>query len=348
MHLVPSLSALAPAVVDRLYGLASARPVPAPRFVILAGAPGAGKSSGHTFAQTRGLLPTDPRDYVTINLDTLLESLAPFRAASSMAHFLKQNPATRPQSRFGSIAAYGSRQENLGLFKWYDEAHSSLAEADPETVAAFNAVRAEFAPLSAAPAAPSRLLDINAAAMERAVAARVPIVWETTLSLSPKSGRVTKIDDLMQALRGTPYRVSVVHVTGDPAEIAMRLSARQNYGMPYEVPPYYRYVKATPEAVAEYVTATATAVGALRDQYRGRIEFYEVAPAMDSTRLPRARSFNRNLQRRRITAFYGPQRDIPRSLRRSSSSSFFRLSGSSSSSGSSNKNRKTTRRRRSH
>jgi hypothetical protein len=345
MALVPALSGLTSAVVDRLYGIASARPVAAPTFVILAGAPGVGKSSGHAFAQARGLLPVDPRDYATINLDTLLESLAPFRAASSMAHFLKQNPATRPLTHFASIVAYGSRRENLGLFKWYDEAQPALAAADPETVAVFNAVRAEFAPLADAAAAPGRLLDINAAAIERAVAARVPIVWETTLSLSAKTGRVAKIDDLMSVLRGTPYRVALIHMTGDPTDIARRIAARQNYGMPYEVPPYYRYVKTTPEAVAETTTATATAVAALRRQYRGRIEFHEDALVMEPSRLPPPRRFNRSLQRNRIAAFYGPQREIPRSLRLSSnrrSSSFFRLSSSSSD------KRKTVRRSRSH
>ena len=48
---------------------------------------------------------------------------------------------------------------------------------------------------------------------------------------------------------------------------------------------------------------TATAVAALRGQYAGRIEFHEVVPPMDPTRLPRARSFKRNLQRNRIAAF---------------------------------------------
>ena len=340
MATLPRLSALTPAVVDRLYGIDRAAPSDTPVFVILAGSPGAGKSS----VAALGLLPFPAgTPYATINLDTLLESLSPFRAASSMAHFLKQDPAIAESGlvRFASITAYGSRRENLGLFKWYDEARPELPVVDvpPETLAAFNAVRAEFAPLADAEA-PARLLDINAAAMARAVAKRIPIVWETTLSLAARSGRVTKIDDLMEELAGTPYRVVIIHVTGDPADIAARIRARQEYGMPYEVPPYYRYVKATPESVAEYVAGNAAAVAALRRQYRGRIEFHEISPTMELARLPRSRSMRRPLQRDIISAFYGPQnREIPRELRLSSNS--LRLSNSSSSS-----RRKTNRRLR--
>jgi hypothetical protein len=336
MRLVPRLSALTPAVVDQLYGIDRAEPVAHPLFVILAGSPGVGKSSGHAAAEALGL--TAP--YATINLDTLLESLAPFRAASSMAHFLKQDPDARDLTRFASITAYGTRRENLGLFKWYDTARPELAAAGlaPETLAAFNAVRAEFAPLADAEA-PARLMDINAAAMVRAIAKRVPIVWETTLSLAAKSGRVAKIDDLMEELAGTPYRVLLIHATGDPADIAARIRARQEYGMPYEVPPYYRYVKATPESVAEYVAGNAAAVAALRSQYRGRIEFHEIAPVLDPARLPRSRRMSPALQRARIAAFYGPEQEIPRSLRLSSSNSL-RLS-------SSNSNRRRTTKRKS-
>lgn len=342
---VPRLSALTPATVDRLYGIDRAAPTPRPVFVILAGSPGAGKSSGHVAAAALGLLPAGS-PYATINLDTLLESLAPFRAASSMAHFLKQDPVAREIARFASIAAYGTRRENLGLFKWYDTARPELAAAgvDPKTLAAFNSVRAEFAPLTDAEA-PARLLDINAAAMQRAVAKRVPIVWETTLSLAARSGRVAKIDDLMEELAGTPYRVVIIHVTGDPAAIAARIRARQEYGMPYEVPPYYRYVKATPESVAEYVAANAEAVAALRRQYRDRIEFHVVTPVMDPARLPRERNLDAALQRARIAAFYGPPREIPANLRLSRSCS--RSRGSLSLSNSNSNSRKTRSRSRS-
>lgn len=342
---VPRLSALTPAVVDRLYGIDRAAPSDTPVFVILAGSPGAGKSSGAAL----DLLPLPAgTPYATINLDTLLESLEPFRAASSMAHFLKQDPVVAESglARFASIAAYGSRRENLGLFKWYDTARPALPAVGvaTETLAAFNAVRAEFAPLAEAEA-PARLMDINAAAMARAVAKRVPIVWETTLSLAARSGRVAKIDDLMEELAGTPYRVVIIHVTGDPADIAARIRARQEYGMPYEVPPYYRYVPATPETVGEFVAANAAAVAALRRQYRGRIEFHEIAPALDPARLPRPRTMSPALQRARIAAFYGPPREIPANLRLSRSRSRSRSHGSLSLSSNSNSN--SNRRRRS-
>lgn len=302
----PSLSALTPPIVDSLYHIDSATPDARPVFLWLVGSPGAGKSSGHARAIEEGLLPAG--NYATINLDTLLESLTPFRAASAMGHYIKRAPAMQETgAKFSSIFAYSTRKENMGLFKWYNTAHNAIAAADPAATANLNSVRAEFAPLDGHEAA-SKLIDINEEAIERAVGLGINIVYETTLSLN-KAKKVQKVEDVMALLEriGRQYRVVFYHVYGDPAEVAARIRARQEYGMPYEEMPFYRFVAVSPTAIAEYSTKTAEAFAALRKQYGpSGVVFEEWANPMDPARLPRVRNFNAPAQLRRITRAYGP------------------------------------------
>jgi hypothetical protein len=314
----PSLSALVPPVVDHLYNIDSASPDERPTFLWLVGSPGAGKSSGHSRAIDAGLIPAG--NYATINLDTLLESLTPFRAASAMGHYVKRAPAMQETgAKFSSIFAYGTRKENMGLFKWYNTAHGAIAAADPPAAAKLNRVRAEFAPLDGREAA-AKLTEINEAAIERAVSRGVNIVYETTLSLN-KSKKVQKVEDVMALLKahGPQYRVVFYHVYGDPAEVAARIQARQEYGMPYEDMPFYRYVAASPELVGEYAEKTAEAFTSLRKQYGPKgVVFDEWANPMDPARLPPAREFNAPAQLKRITRAYASRRSTSSQKLRSS------------------------------
>ena len=311
--------------MDRIYNIDRATPSANPVFFFLVGAPGAGKSTGHAHVPAAA--------YATINLDLLLESLLPFRAASAMAHLLKQKIAT--------ITAYGTRKENLGLFKWYNTAHDELAAADPETIAALNAVRAEFTNLKDHEAA-DRLLDLHEAAIHRAIAASVSIVYETTLSLN-RSRRVTKVDDIMSVLPAK-FRTMMWHIKADPEELPARVRARQEIAMPADPLPFYRYVPAG--ALRSMVTDTAAAFARLQTQYAGRIEFGEFENPYDPARAPAAAaaaalpSFAE--RRNRIVAAYGPRR-LTRSWRISSPrGSMYVSSPSSSSSG---RRRRSTRRR---
>lgn len=300
---IPQLSALTPAVVDRLYGLDRAVPSSHPTFLFLVGAPGAGKSTGHAAAIEAGLLPTN-RAYVTVDLDRLLEAITPFRAGSAMAHFLKQDH--RDLVKFGSIAGYGSRHENLGAFKWYDEAHDELATTDPATIAAFNAVRSVYQPLADATAA-NTISEHADAALARAIAASVPIVYETTLSVG-SGGRVTKVDALMRRLAKTPYQghIYMWHVTGAIGDIQSRIRARQEYVTPAEDRPFYRYV---PTYLAKrFIEDTAAGFAKLQTQYAGKIQFHEIVPPHNATRLPTALPYSLAEQRERIVAAYLPPR----------------------------------------
>lgn len=142
MAFVPQLSALTPATVDRLFGIDTAEPVAAPRFVFIVGVPGIGKSS---LNRTR-LFPTG--GHATINLDTLFEAIEPFRAGSAIAHALKSDKRTHEKVSFASIFGYGTRKENLGMFNWYDRARPELGGALPEEdLRNFDAVREHYRPL---------------------------------------------------------------------------------------------------------------------------------------------------------------------------------------------------------
>lgn len=339
----PQLSALTDAVVDRLYNIDGALPEPHPVFLWLVGSPGAGKSTGHARAIEAGLLPAGR--YATVNLDTLLESLTPFRAAAAMGYYVKK-AMPEAEAKFSSLFAYGTHKENMGLFKWYDTAHNSLAAADPVAVAELNRVRAVYEPLRDQEAE-RRLLDLNEAAIERAVERSIPIVYETTLSMN-KAGRVQKVEDIMALLKraGPQYRIVFYHVFGPPEEVAARVAARQEYGMPYEEMPFYRYVTAKPEAVAEMIEKTAEAFTAVRKKYaKAGVVFEEWENRLDPSRLPPAREFNAGNYLRRVKRAYGPRRRTSSQTMRSSWRVSTPRSSSLRYSTSSSERRRQTRRR---
>lgn len=261
MTLYGRLSDLTPPIVDRLYNIDEARPMTEPVFIFLVGAPGSGKSSGHRFAIEAGLLP--PVKYATINIDLLLESLLPFRAASAVADFIKENE--NETIRFSTIGAYTSRKENLGLFKWYDEASGSL-------VRTFDPIRDKFLPIKDLDA-PLTLIELNEAALHRAIDRRVPIVYETTLYLS-KEGRVSKVDALMQYLTATPYRIVFYHMNAEPSDIVMRLEGRRAITTQAEYP-YVRTVPSSIESITDMVEQNKVAFRALHKKYRSVALFQE-------------------------------------------------------------------------
>ena len=307
------LSDLSPPVVDTLYGLDRAEPVASPVFLFLVGAPGSGKSSGHARAISSGLLPSYEPGYATINMDILLESLLPFRAASSMAHHYKKKAATREFAHFASIGAYGTHKENLGLFKWYDEAHAELQEADPKTTSRFNRIRRRFAPLLDQEA-PDKLIDINEAALDRAIAKRVNIIYETTISLT-KKGRANKVDRLMQILakKGSPYRIVFYHITGSVEEITQRIRARQNHQTPQDPLPFHRYISTKPERVAEYIHKVAEAFAAVAKQYGKVASFEEFTNPMDPGQVPVENRRTTSTRRRQIVGAYAGSNRRPSS-----------------------------------
>lgn len=326
------LSALTPPVVDHLFGIDTATPVSEPEFIFVVGVPGAGKSSVHR----AGLLPVG--NYATINLDTLLEAVEPFRAGSSMAHALKSDDRIREKIPFASIFGYGTHKENLGMFDWYDRTRPGLMRDLPEEeLSDFNAIRERFRPLQGHTAAET-IIAAAAAAIQRAIHRHINIVYETTLT----GGRTTKVDEIVRRLPAS-YRVSLYHVVGTATDVAERIRARQEYHTPYNGPyPFYRYVTTNPVKIQAQLDENRTAIAALRRKYKKteRIRFLGLDIPLNPAVLPKARAFNARTQRQRIVSAYGPQTRrhrhssslIPSSWRVSSTgSSTFRLSSSSSS-----------------
>jgi predicted ABC-type ATPase len=329
MALVKSLSELTPAVVDHLYGIDVAMPQAKPTFVLLVGAPGVGKSSGHAFAIKLKLLPAySAGGYATINLDTLLESLVPFRAGSALAYVLKEKykpeDTTIPAPvSFSSLHMYGSKKENVGAFGWYDDttetkgrgaakvtsiikkARSKISNIGANTINA-NIIRNKFVELKDKESeAGKSIIDINTDAIQRAIDKGISIIYETTLSKNA-DGNVTKVDDIMGRIAGKDYRVVILHMTAEPEDIAKRIYARQEYSMPYEEHPFYRYVPADPKAVITMAKNTADAVDAIGKKYKDLIEITPLIIEKDDSRLPASRNVNTVALMTRLKEVYAP------------------------------------------
>lgn len=311
-----TLSDLTDEKVDELFHINSAPSVGTPVFVFMVGVPGVGKTTGHKELHRRGFLP--PHSYATINLDTLLESLKVFRAASSMAYLLKQKH--KELVKFGTIQLYQSHKNDLGIFKWYDDSREELLKHMPRTVKQLDTIREKYATASAdatatAPASagafPS-LQDLTQTAIQRAIAKSVNIVYETTLSV-PKTGRVAKVDEVMK-LVGDRYRVLVFHVQGDVSEVAARIHGRQEFSTPYLAFPFQRPMTTAEDVLVKIDKGNYDAIKALKTQYSPeRIHYDEYRTVMDPRRLPPRRSFTMRKQRHRIKTVYGPRRNSSRS-----------------------------------
>ena len=283
--LYEKLSDLTPAVVDSLYNIDRATPVAEPTFLFLIGVPGSGKSSMYGRFDNHAI----------INIDTLLESLLPFRAASSMSQYMQQQQANTDVT-FTSIGAYGSRKENLGMFKWYDKAPHG-----------FHRVRERFQPLSGHEASLS-LNDLTSHALARAITKHINIVYETTLAASSK-----KVDDIMYFIKKNkaPYRVTLTYVRASAANAAARVRARQEYGMPQEEYPFYRYVPESEEFARKQIEQTERALTALRKKYKHAIRFEVAENPLVAERLPAINRRSASTRRRHILRAYGPGSGSP-------------------------------------
>ena len=333
-----TLSDLTDEKVDELFHINSAPSVADPVFVFMVGVPGVGKTTGHKELHKRGFLA--PHSYATINLDTLLESLKVFRAASSMAYLLKQKH--KELVKFGTIQLYQSHKNDLGIFKWYDDSREELFKHMPHTVKQLDTIREKYAAASAEAVAYPSIQDLTQAALSRAIAKSTNIVYETTLSV-PKTGKVAKVDEVMK-LVGDRYRILVFHVQGAVSEVAARIHGRQEFSTPYLTLPFQRPMTTAEDVLVKIDKGNYDAIKALMAQYPERIRFDEYMTVMNERRLPPRRSFTMRKQRHRIKTVYGPRRtsrnssgySADRSASRSKSKSKSK-SGSSSGSSSGSK-----------
>lgn len=331
------LSDLTPEVVDSLYGIDKATPVADPVFVFMIGSPGAGKSQGH--AQLAELEILKDKNYCTINLDSLLESLKPFRAGSAIGHLLKMYlgesypkvsmdaPKSAPRPKTPSfIHTYQSTAENVGAFSFYNDPYTrtSLENAVLEKLGAnyveeveaaarrneifgtLNAVRERF-PKEAAGA--ESIIVKNTEAIIRAIGKGINIVYETTFDVSA-DGIVKKFDGLYKKLQSTPYYIHVLLIDDETSHIQKKIKARQEYGMPYENYPFYRYVPFGSSIVDMYRDRNNKAVSAIADAIVGgkydatKVLIHTHTSKFNESRLNPAIEFNFMSQLDRIKKAY--------------------------------------------
>jgi len=318
-----TLSDLTDEKVDALFHINSAPSVAEPMFVFMVGVPGVGKSTGHKELHRRGYV--SPHSYATINLDTLLESLKVFRAASSMAHLLKQHH--KELIKFGTIQLYQSHKDDLGIFKWYDDSREELLKRMPHTVKQLDTIREKYASATAESVAYPSIQDLTQAALSRAIAKSVNIVYETTLSV-PKSaakqhspGRIAKVDEVMK-LVGSRYRMLVFHVQGAIPEVAARIHGRQEFSTPYLTLPFHRPMTTAEDVLVKMDRGNYDAIKALKAQYPEQIRFDEYVTVMDASRLPPRRTFTMRKQRHKLKTIYGSNSNRHSSNNRHSSSGY--------------------------
>ncbi len=306
-----------PMQVDFLFGMYDSRGTPLltvkdnPTFVFLIGAPAAGKSTGHTLLQERGIVhrkgADGPRDYATINVDTLLESLIPFREATATAAKMGI-PLT-------ALRGYSSKEPNLGfmsglqkeLFPENVEERAGAkkkvkvakAAAPPSAEfekkkecapsAEFEEKKAKCAPILKeiigsyadilkGESMPQNLNQIMDDAIRRIIDARVDIVYETTFSSDKK------FMELYEVLKGTPYmnQIKIMHIQGNPYDVGTKAELRQRYGMLSEPVPFQRMVPTKPDIVADLIQKNQTVFNQLRAAAEAKalpgVSFIEISP----------------------------------------------------------------------
>lgn len=339
---------------DRLFHIDTAMPVPNPTLFMLIGSPGAGKSSGHSVAKEamRSILGegdwggSEAPPYVSIDLDLLVERMEPFRAASMIHRIISHNsvlsaymiPADPRRPRNGpkkasaleTMKAYISTSQNLELFDNFDwllakVTADAAATPTPELIEA-KAILDELAPLRGRwRGVKNKKLARDAAlylrvmgAITRAMAKRVNIVYETTLTPPAASGPtcsmgangtqgppiIKKFDELFDLAQSMGYGLHLYHVgySGPDAEVTaalvheiqQRITGRQEHNTPFRDAPFYRHVPL--EGIPKLVENNAVAFNMIQacPKYSS-VTFRELNPLerMGAVARPEARAFNR-------------------------------------------------------
>ncbi len=288
--------------VDYLFGMYDEEgkpilePMGNPTFVFLIGAPAAGKSSGHKMLQERGIVSISSdgrRNYATINVDSLLESLLPFREATATAE--------KMGVEITALRGYVSKQPNLGfvtglqkeIFPENVEESGSkkkakvaaLTNANLQKKAELEEKKATCAPvlkdiiqsyddiLKGGPM-PKNLNQIMEEAIARIIGTSVDIVYETTFSSPDKFWK------LYETLKTSPYRnnIVVMHIQGEPSVVAEKAYLRQRYGMPSEPVPFQRLVPTNIGHVADLIKKNQTVFKQLQDAVPEGVQFIEIPP----------------------------------------------------------------------
>lgn len=292
--------------------------------------------------------------YVSIDLDLLVERMEPFRVASMIHRIISHNPvlsaymippdprrprnAAKRAASLNTMKAYISESQNLELFNNFDwlmakVAADAAALATPELIEA-KAILDELAPLRGRwRTVKGQRLGREAAlylrvmgAITRAMAKRVNIVYETTLTPPGAGGPacslgadgqgppiIKKFDEIFDLAQSMGYGIHLYHVgySGPDAEmtvalvneIQQRITGRQEYNSPFREAPFYRHVPL--EGIPKLVENNAVAFKMIQacPKY-GEVTFIELNPLerMGAVRRPEVRPFN---MRRELAATLG-------------------------------------------
>jgi len=326
-----------PDIVSHVFGIDSATPVDVPLFVFMVGSPGAGKSGGHAALLDNGVFPDI--NYATINIDLLLEMLLPFRVAGSFTHSIKTflgSNFPKNSKPFSSIGSYGSKAPNVGSFKFLDDIDSlqkatitkyavekgiSITKAAEYIAAVFDRIKTLAKNIKSERSADLSLIDLTNMAIASAIKKKVNIVYETTFS------SINKFDNLYKPLLAAGYKIIVFHIVDTPEHIHEKLISRQEYGMPYETAPLYRYVPTDSKFIHQVIQSTASIVDLIHrrikegiyDENEVFIDEYKVS--FDPSRLRKRPEFNFEAQLERLLSAYiaknGGKRKTRRRVRRS-------------------------------
>jgi hypothetical protein len=327
------LSDLTEEVVDHLFNIDTTAPKTQPTFVFMVGVPGVGKSSAHSQLYSERLANSGhykhrnnyvkPGEYATINLDTLLESLTVFRVASFMYYIVKQ--VYKDPIKYNELLTYISNDEDLGLFQWYDTIHTDFSKTHPDLVESLDAVRKPYLPYKHMKTG-QNIITRGTNAIYRGIRKSISIVYETTLTVSSKTGKVDKVDAIMDSMvkhalparhrgfRGY-RRVILFHIKAPAANVQKRITARQETKTPYEDAPFYRHVPANTNFINKSNDKIEAAIDVLKKQYGDRIVFTKYTPVFNESKIPTPRAFSLENALKRAMNAYGTRKNNSRSSR---------------------------------
>ena len=199
-----------------------------PTFVLLIGTPGSGKSTA--LARLPALVGLDPKDAVQISLDSLIESLEPFRA--------KTTSIARAMLEERGLTLRNNLPENVV---------SNIAGKTSGPYLSYMKNKKNNRPGKAGQTLPISLNDMRFILLEKALAEGKNIIYERTISDVKKDILKEEVFSRIRA-SGRPYKIFVVYTKIDDADVLRERLRRRPLGMMSRNPPFFRGV---PSSLAE-------------------------------------------------------------------------------------------------
>jgi hypothetical protein len=195
---------------------------PRPIFVLLIGTPGSGKSTA--LARMGELVGLDPNTAVQISLDSLIESLEPFRAKTSEV-------ATEMLSESGLELRNNLPEEVVG----------EIAGKTSGPYLSFMRSKKNNRPGKTGKPLEMSLNEMRYYLLEKALAEGKNIIYERTISDASKDSLKEEVFARIAASE-KPYKIFVVYTKIDDEEVLRDRLRRRPIGMMRRNPPFFRGV----------------------------------------------------------------------------------------------------------